>query len=165
MTEPAELLNILADIHEPALAPGLLLAPGHWFLLSLLLLILLLLAYRLWRHWQQQAAKRQAWRELQKLDPADPQLASKVNLLLKRLLKSYSPQHPLLSASTADWQQHWQQQLPAGLTLPELAPLLYRPAPAEQGTEQQQLYQCAKAYLRAFKPRQLTAAKRSQRHA
>lgn len=165
MTEPNELLSLLADIQEPALLQSFALAPGHWLLLSLLCLLLLALAYRLWCYWRKYAAKRQAWREFQALDPADPELASKLNLLLKRLIKSYWPQHPLLSATTGDWQQHWQQHLPAGLVLPELTALLYQAPQSGQSAAQQQLYRCAKAYLQAFRPRQLAPAKGSQSNA
>jgi hypothetical protein len=156
MTDQAQLLSLLADISEPSYPDTPLLAPGHWLLIAFAALCLGMLSYRLWRRWQQQAAKRQAWREFQRLDPHDQLLATQLNQLLKRLLKSYWPNHPLLSAGTADWQQHWQQCLPPDVRLPDLSVLLYQAPSQHTLADRQQLYQAARLYLQAFNANKLS---------
>lgn len=156
MTDQAQLLSLLADINEPPYPDTPLLAPGHWLLIALAALGLAMLSYHLWRRWQQQAAKRQAWREFQRLDPQDELLATQLNQLLKRLLKSYWPSHPILSAGTADWQQHWQQCLPPDVRLPDLSVLLYQAPSQHSVADRQQLYHAARLYLQAFNATKLS---------
>ena len=113
----------LADIQEPVLNTFWPPAPGWWLLI---LLVILLLAYGFrffWQRWQKALPLRQAKAELQLIK--EPQQSAELNELLKRLVRCYRPQHPVLSAPVKQWQDFLQQQLPSQV-LPELQSLLYK---------------------------------------
>ncbi len=153
MTEPTQLLALLADIDEPALSESFALAPGHWLLLLLLVAACLFALTIALRYWRFQRPKRLARRLWQQLDATDPTMPAQLNQLLKRLLKAYAPQHPLLTADTESWQQHWQSQLSAPLQLPPLQPLLYQAPTQHNALERQQLYQCGGVFIQRFNGR------------
>ncbi len=118
----------LADIQEPVLNTFWPPAPGWWLLVTV---VILLLAYGFrffWKKWQKTLPLRQAKTELRLIK--EPYQSAELNELLKRLVRCYSPRHPVLSAPVKQWQDFLQQQLPQQ-TLPDLQSLLYKAEPTE----------------------------------
>lgn len=128
MTDNQDLLAQLADIKEPEIVLGWQLAPGFWLLLAGLAGLLFWLSWRAYQCWRKRQPQRTAMQLLQQIDIAQPQAASEINMLLKRLLQTYQPAHPMLHAKIDAWQHYLQQQLPTHLPLPDLQRLLYQPA-------------------------------------
>ncbi|GHG68344.1 hypothetical protein GCM10010919_17730 [Alishewanella longhuensis] len=127
MVANSDLLPHLADIYEPELIIAWQPALGHWLLLAIILIILAVLLWQGYRRWQAGQARRAALLELKQLNWQEPSSIAAINQLLKRLLQSYQPSHPLLSGDVQSWQQFLQSQLPKSLPLPELQKLLYQP--------------------------------------
>ncbi|GGW62416.1 DUF4381 domain-containing protein [Alishewanella tabrizica] len=146
MATTNDLLQHLADIYEPELLLPWQPALGHYVIMVLALLLLALLAWRGYQYWQAQAPKRLAWQTLQQIRWQEPAAAEHINHLLKRLLRTYHPTHPMLSAPITAWQAFLQQQLPTTLPLPNLQHLLYK-APSTAETEAHQQFWLAAAYI------------------
>lgn len=127
MAADPDLLAHLADIYEPELVIPWQMTPGYWLVLLIVLALVGIVAWLIYRHWQTTRPRRAALAELKQLNWQDPDAAAAINQLLKRLVQSYHPNHPLLSSPTQVWQQFIQQQLPDTMRLPELQGLLYQP--------------------------------------
>lgn len=153
MAEQMALLEQLAPIYEPDLPVSFLPAPGYIMLGALMIFALLGLGWRLWQYWQQRKPQREAYQLLTALQQQTPLDVAAINVLLKRLVKAYSPMHPMLSATPSHWQDYLQQQLPPNFHLPDLNQMLYQ-APNKQHSEaQQQLLQCAFYLVKHLDPR------------
>lgn len=151
MSEQPSLEAILADIIEPELLLQWQLAPGHGLVMLLVLLALTYIGYRYWQHYQSGAARRYTEQQLLQLDLQQPDAASQINQLLKRVVQHYAPAHPLLSASVDQWQAALQQL--SAQPMPDLASLLYQnSATAEQ---LQQFRQAAVKVSRNCQPAKL----------
>lgn len=148
-----DLLQHLADIYEPEFVTPWQPAPGHWLLLAGALLLLSAVLWQLYRRWQAGSARRAALTELKQINWQDPAAAAVINQLLKRLLRSYQPQHPMLTASTAAWQQYLRQQLPAHLPLPDLQQLLYQPTTQNTSAACQQWWHASACFIKRFRPK------------
>lgn len=146
MTTTNDLLQHLADIYEPELLLPWQPAVGHYVILILALLLLAALAWRGYHYWQAQAPIRSARQALQQIRWQEPAAAEHINHLLKRLLRTYHPAHPMLSAPISAWQDFLQQQLPTSLALPNLQHLLYG-APSTAETAAHQQFWLAAAYI------------------
>jgi hypothetical protein len=152
MAAKQQLLEQLADISEPAYQLSWQIAPGAYILLVVAIAALAYAGLVFYRRWCYLAAKRQA---LTLLLQTQPEAANQINQLLKRVIKHYAPAHPVLTASTLQWQHFLQQQLP-DTPLPPLASLLYQAGP---DTEQnQQFYQFAQHWLQQLKPATLLSS-------
>jgi cbb3-type cytochrome oxidase subunit 3 len=128
MAAELSLLDYLEDIVEPEIILTWQPAIGHWLLLAITLLLLGFLLWRLYKNHQAGQAQRAALAALDQLNWQDPAAAAAINQLLKRLLKSYHPNHPMLVADTQNWQQFLQRLLPEQQVLPDLQILLYHSA-------------------------------------
>ncbi|MBZ9611698.1 DUF4381 domain-containing protein [Rheinheimera maricola] len=157
MAETQSALEQLADISEPALVSNFALAPVWWFVLVLSLAGLLYLALSYYWRWRHLAAKREALKLLE-LISLQPDAASQINQLLKRVLRHYQPTHTALNLSGAAWQDWLAQQ--HQLPLPDLSRLLYQAQQDTAGNEL--LYQFAKAWLTAYRGE--APAPQSQQH-
>ena len=154
MADTNPLLAQLADISEPPLQLSFELAPIWWLTLTLVLIAVLYLFWRLYRRWRFFAAKREALKKLHKLEAqlkqkmslASDQTAAAINALLKRVLQHYQPAHPVLSQSTASWQQWLSTQVAA--PLPDLNQLMY--AQQSDTKELWQFYQFAALWLKRY---------------
>lgn len=146
MAANPDLLSHLADIYEPELILPWQPALGHWLVLGLALLVLGFLLWRGYRRWQADRPRRAALAELKQINWQDPSAAASVNQLLKRLVQSYLPQHPVLSSGTERWQQFLQSRLPAALPLPDLQSLLYQ-SPTETSEVARQQWRQASLYI------------------
>ncbi|MCB5226751.1 DUF4381 domain-containing protein [Alishewanella sp. 16-MA] len=166
MADKHDLLPQLADIYEPELASSMLPPLGYWLLALLALTLLTALLFWRYRAKQQSRVKRAAMAELAQIDWQSPQAATALNVLLKRLLKHYQPSHPLLSASTEQWQAFLQQQLPAQLPLPPLATLLYQAPGPDKTAQQQQFWLATQHIIKQLDPVQgFTSFKQGGTHA
>ncbi|MDX1538426.1 DUF4381 domain-containing protein [Arsukibacterium sp.] len=146
MAAKQQLLEQLADISEPAYQLSWQIPPGAYILLVVVFVALAYAGLVFYRRWCYLAAKRQA---LTLLKQTQPEAANQINQLLKRVIKHYVPAHPVLTASTLQWQHFLQRQLP-DTPLPPLDTLLYQAGP---DTEQNpQFYQFAKRWLQQLKP-------------
>lgn len=154
MADTNPLLAQLADISEPPMLSGFELAPIWWLTLALVLIAALYLFWRLYRRWRFFAAKREALKELSKLDEqleqnkplAHNQTAAAINALLKRVLQHYQPAHPVLSQPTATWQQWLSPQVAA--PLPDLNQLIY--AQQSDTSALSQFYHFAALWLKHY---------------
>lgn len=152
MAAKQQLLEQLVDIAEPAYQLSWQIAPGVYMLLTLALIALAYSGWKLYQRWRYLAAKRQAIVLLNQLQPGT---ASQINQLLKRVVQHYAPAHPVLTASTAQWHNFLQQQLPAK-ALPPLSSLLYKAGPEPE--HNQQFYQFAKSWLQQLRPATLATS-------
>lgn len=153
MTANNDLLQQLADIYEPEFVSPWQPALGHWLLLAAALLLVSALLWQLYQRWQAGGARRAALAELKQIDWQEPAAAAAINQLLKRLLRSYQPQHPMLTANTKVWQQYLQQQLPANILLPDLQQLLYQPTTQNASDACQQWWQASAYFIKRFRPK------------
>ena len=145
MADTHSALEQLADISEPMLPADFAFTPAMGIALLGLLLGIVFLLYKMYRRWRYFAAKRQALVLLEQLSVAKD-APGKINMLLKRVLQHYQGNHQALSYNSKDW-QHWlAQQHP--LPLPDLTHLLY--SNANDTAAREQLYQFARAWLRAY---------------
>lgn len=145
----------LADIIEPEFSSGLP-APGWWILTLLIIILLVSACWFFYRRWRFLAARRQAQDLFNHIDLQAADAPATINQLLKRLVLHYHPeQQKILSASTEQWQQFLQQQLP-DTPLPTLSELLYRPEPATASL--QQFHHFAARWLKQFNGRSLRTA-------
>ncbi len=144
MAAEPDLLSYLADIIEPERVIPWQPALGHWLLLVLAILALMLGCGVAYRRWQADRPRRIALAELKQINWQEPTSVATLNQLLKRLLQSYHPQHPLLSSATHLWQHYLQSLLPATMPLPDLASLLYQdPCTSSAQTREQWWQACA----------------------
>lgn len=144
MAAKPELLSYLADIMEPEQVIPWQPALGHWLLLVLIILVLIVGGVLAYRRWRNDRPRRLALAELKQINWQEPTSIAPLNQLLKRLLQSYHPQHPLLSGSTQNWQQYLQSLVPATMPLPDLASLLYQdPRTSSAQTREQWWQACA----------------------
>lgn len=146
MAEPQPALEHLADISEPPLELGFELAPIWWLVIVLVITLLTYLLWRWYRRWRFFAAKRQALQLLGQLE-LKQHPASEINLLLKRVLRHYQPEHPALGMVPADWQCWLSSQ--HHCALPDLTALLYQPGDDKQANRQ--FYLFAKVWLKHYK--------------
>ncbi|SEA57157.1 DUF4381 family protein [Alkalimonas amylolytica] len=147
MTESHPLLAELADIIETDTAPAMGIAPGWWLVLLLALLAaaaVVWLAKRRRQQLQKQAGLLAARAEMQRLVALETIDPAAINQLLKRLIRHYAPNSPLLSCSTEEWQQFLQAQ-DTTLTWPDLNRLLYQPTP--DSADVRHFSDCAKKWL------------------
>lgn len=134
----------LADIQQPALISFWYERPFWWLLLGLALIALVVIARRWYRHHQSQAPRREALALLATL-PSDAN-ASAITSIVKRYIKSQSPQSPLLAATPGELQQFLASTSP--LTWPDLMTLHYQ---AQADAAALQLYrQSVKAWLMEY---------------
>lgn len=159
MAANPDLLSHLADIYEPELIIPWQPALGHWLLLGIVLLVLGILLWQGYRRWQAGRPRRAALAELKHINWQDPAAAATVNQLLKRLLQSYHPQHPILNSSTQHWQQFLQSLLPAALRLPDLQALLYQPPNVTSEAARQQWQQASMYIINNFSVKTAANAK------
>ncbi|MDX1676975.1 DUF4381 domain-containing protein [Arsukibacterium sp.] len=151
MAAEQQLLEQLVDIAEPTYQLSWQIPPGVYILLAVTAAALVYGGWLLYRRKQYLAAKHQAIALLRQM-PADA--ANQINQLLKRVIKHYAPAHPMLTASTLQWQQFLQQQLPDA-PLPSLEALLYQaPSDPEQN---EQFYQFAQRWLAQLRPAMLSS--------
>ena len=146
MAAEQQLLEKLVDIAEPSYQLPWQMPLGGYILLALGLSILAYVSWILRKRWQYLAAKRQAILLFSQLEP---EAASQINQLLKRVVQHYAPAHPLLSASTLQWQRFLQQQLPAQ-PLPSLTTLLYQAKPDPK--QSLQFHHFAGCWLKQLRP-------------
>ncbi len=114
----------LVDIKEPPLAEQFYLTPMHFLCIGLLLALLIWVVTQWYRHWLKNAPRRAALKELEAMPSPS---AAQINLLLKRFIRSYNPNHPALSYSGQPWQDFLcglQKKQP--VELPNLNELLYQ---------------------------------------
>tara|TARA_R110002126_G_scaffold10245_7_gene46461 strand:+ start:352 stop:852 length:501 start_codon:yes stop_codon:yes gene_type:complete len=141
-----QLLAQLADIAEPAYELSWQIPPGVYLLLALLLAALSYSGWKLNHYWQQGKAKRQALSEFGQLSP---HAVAEINQLLKRVVQSYAPAHPVLTGSANQWQHFLQQQLPTE-PLPDLTMLLYNST--QEDATCRQFHQFAAIWLKQLRP-------------
>ncbi|MCC5826497.1 DUF4381 family protein [Alkalimonas sp.] len=147
MTESHPLLAELADIIETDAAPAMGIAPGWWLVLLFALLAaaaVVWLAKQRRQQLQQQQGLLAARLEMQQLLASKTIDPAAINQLLKRLIRHYAPNSPLLSCSTEDWQQFLQAQ-DTTLAWPDLNRLLYQPTP--DSADAKHFAECAKKWL------------------
>ena len=147
MIETHPLLAELADIIETDTAPAMGIAPGWWLVLLLALLAAALVVWLATKRRQQVLRQRgllAARTEMQKLVASESVEAAAINQLLKRLIRHYAPNSPLLSCSVSDW-QHFLQQQDTTVAWPDLNALLYQPKP--DAADAKHFADCAKRWL------------------
>ena len=149
MAPKQQLRDQLVDIAEPSYQLAWQIPPGVYILLALAIIAFAYTGWLLHKRWRFLGAKRQA---IALLNQLEPEATSQINQLLKRVVKHYAPAHPVLTASTLQWQHFLQQHLPA-TALPDLSALLYH---AEINPEhRRQFYQFAESWLRSLNPKSL----------
>lgn len=116
----------LADIQEPALQAFWYERPLIWIAILVLLALLSWLLLRRYRHYQQQAPRREALALLQQLP--DDYTASELTEVLKRYLKARQVDSGLLSATPAQLQQFLSRH-GSDITWPDLMALHYQRLP------------------------------------
>lgn len=118
----------LADIQEPLIVAFWYERPLWWMLLGLALMALVFIARAWHRKHQAEAPRREALALLAALPPHAN--ASAITTIVKRYIKSLSPQSPLLVATPAELQQFLATN--STLAWPDLMALHYqeRPDPA-----------------------------------
>ncbi|WP_372625972.1 DUF4381 domain-containing protein [Arsukibacterium sp.] len=152
MAAKQQLREQLVDIAEPSYQLAWQIPPGVYILLTLVIIAFIYVGWLLYKRWRFLGAKRQA---ITLFNQLEPEATSQINQLLKRLVKHYAPAHPMLTASTDQWQSFLQQHLPA-TPLPDLNALLYH---AEVNPEhRRQFYQFAESWLRSFAPKSLMSS-------
>lgn len=155
----------LADIVEVSELPFTGIAPGWWVLAALVLLLLAALGYWLYQRRQRSKynqALQEARQALNSIDIQQPDAAQQINILLKRLVRHYSPNSALLSCPLPVWQEFLQQQQPR-LLLPNLTVLLYQ---AEADPQQTASFaDFAKAWLQPYDARKLANSIKEHTHA
>ncbi|HAW94186.1 MULTISPECIES: DUF4381 domain-containing protein [unclassified Arsukibacterium] len=144
-----QLRGQLVDIAEPSYQLSWQIPLGIYILLTLIVGMLAYGSWQVYKRWRFLGAKRQAIILLNQLEPA---ATNQINQLLKRVVKHYAPAHPVLTASTLQWQGFLQQQLPA-TPLPALSILLYQGDADPEHS--QQFYQFAKCWLSNLHPTSL----------
>lgn len=155
MAAKQQLREQLVDIAEPSYQLAWQIPPGAYILLALAIIAFAYGSWLLYKRWRFLGAKRQA---IALLNQLEPEATSQINQLLKRVVKHYAPAHPVLTASTLQWQHFLQHYLPA-TALPDLNALLYH---TEVNPEhRRQFYQFAGSWLRSLKPASVTS---SQQH-
>lgn len=108
MTNPAEQVLQLRDIHLPPAPPWWPPAPGWWLLAGLTLALLVLCGWWLARAWRQHRRRRSLQAMLNEIeaeliqDPAPQRLAG-LSALLKRLALRRHPRHDVASLSGVAW--------------------------------------------------------------
>ncbi|MEN3158087.1 DUF4381 family protein [Alkalimonas sp. NCh-2] len=147
MTESHPLLAELADIIETDTAPAMGIAPGWWLVLLLALLAAALVVWLATKRRQQllrQGGLLAAQTEMQQLVANETVDPAAINQLLKRLIRHYAPNSPLLSCNISDWQQFLQAQ-DTTVTWPDLNALLYQPKP--DAADARHFADCAQNWL------------------
>lgn len=152
MAAKQQLLEQLADISEPAYQLSWQIPPGVYILLVVAIIALLYSGWLFYQRRRYLAAKRQAIALLSQLQPT---ATSQINQLLKRVIRHYAPTHPVLAASTLQWQHFLQQQLP-DTVLPPLNALLYQAN--VDSDNNQQFYNFARQWLNQLRPATLTTS-------
>ncbi|MBV2127670.1 DUF4381 domain-containing protein [Arsukibacterium indicum] len=152
MAAKQQLLEQLVDIAEPAYQLSWQIPPGGYILIVIAIIALVYSGWRVYQRRRYLAAKRQAIALLAKIPPS---ASNQINQLLKRVIKHYAPRHPVLTASTRQWQHFLQQQLP-GTPLPPLAYLLYQTSgdsdENDNSDDSQQFYNFARQWLKQLRP-------------
>ena len=153
---PQDPLAQLHPLREPELIGWWPLAPGWWFLLTLLFIACAALAYWFWRRYRQRAYRRQAERQLSALlasyqNNGDAVVfTAEINKLLKATALSAFPQRSVAAASGEQWRNLLNDTLPnaaPGDTFgPEFDELSYRPGPPALAPEN--LHKLALAWIR-----------------
>jgi hypothetical protein len=98
MHSDLESLANLRDIVTPPLVSWWPLAPGWWFLFSVLVAVAVLVAAQRWRRWQAAAYRRAALRELHSADSVEL-----IAELLKRTALAASPRPQVASLTGSAW--------------------------------------------------------------
>ncbi len=145
-------LAALKDIQTPEAIGHWPLAYGYWLILVIIVTSLIIISILLIKRHKHHAAKREALTQLALLDSESPQLAIKVNVLLKRSIMSYLPREQVASLDGQKWYQWLEQQVKQPDTnLTMLLSKRYQPQPLTF-EEAQQLKSAAAVWLQQALP-------------
>jgi Domain of unknown function (DUF4381) len=129
MNEAATSLDRLHDIVLPPAVPWWPPAPGWYVLFAFILLVAALLGWRIWKHWQANAYRRAALRELRTLQDA-PAIAE----LLRRTALAVVPRHVIATKAGAAWVD-WMAMQSGEAMSPEVRELLTAGVYGRQATD------------------------------
>lgn len=146
----------LRDIHLPDTSLWWPPAPG-WWMVALLLLALVLLLPRLRRWWRQQAPRRMALRELERIrlghkkGQSDKAALNEIAVLLRRITISYFGRSNQAGTTGAEWQAQLQRLAPrAGFSAQQLELLTRSRYRADAVADVDALIQACDRWLRAL---------------
>lgn len=98
MNVPATSLDRLHDLVLPPVVPWWPLAPGWYVVIALLLVAATWMALRVWKHWQSNAYRREAARELASLESS-----AAIAELLRRTALAIAPRSEIAEMTGASW--------------------------------------------------------------
>ena len=98
MNNPSTSLERLHDIALPPEIPWWPLAPGWYFVITLLVLTSLWLTWRFWKKWQANAYRRVALRELDQATDI-----TSIATVLRRTALAIAPREVVVSKTGTDW--------------------------------------------------------------